>query len=182
MLLRDLIEQAHSNSKAKGWWDGVALPLTSLELVPEKLALIHSEISEALECFRDGEMALEFTGATGSLKPVGFPSELADVVIRCADLLGALKDPLWKGVVRDLRGSRSSGKVPIDLAHLHRDVSDCLTLADRGDHTRFGVCVFYVIGGAVSIATKLNIDLEAAIVQKMAYNSTRPHRHWGKAC
>lgn len=77
----------HEVAKSKGWHDE---PVN----VPTALALIHSEVSEALEDYREGKMALdcEVTGTvTGRmLKPVGFPSELADVVIRCYDLAGAL--------------------------------------------------------------------------------------------
>lgn len=50
----------------------------------EKLCLIHSEISEALEEWRDGRGADEtyFHGT----KPEGVPIELADAVIRILDL------------------------------------------------------------------------------------------------
>jgi len=51
--------------------------------VPEKLCLIHSEISEALEDYRNNSMKLSF-GVNG--KPIGFPTELADAVIRIMDL------------------------------------------------------------------------------------------------
>ena len=47
-----------------------------------KLALIHSEVSEALECVRNGEMTLFSKDG----KPEGFPSELADIYIRVIDL------------------------------------------------------------------------------------------------
>jgi NTP pyrophosphatase (non-canonical NTP hydrolase) len=56
--------------------------------------LIVSEASEALEAFREAkkdtdirEIQYESSGSgTGSQKPVGFPSEIADIVIRCLDL------------------------------------------------------------------------------------------------
>jgi NTP pyrophosphatase (non-canonical NTP hydrolase) len=50
------------------------------------LANIHGEVSEALECVRDGYVIGYQTGE----KPEGLPSELADIVIRVADLCGHL--------------------------------------------------------------------------------------------
>lgn len=51
--------------------------------IPERLALIHSEVSEALEAYRDGDINLRITE---SGKPEGLASELADVLIRVVDL------------------------------------------------------------------------------------------------
>ena len=70
-------------AKRKGWWDGV---INREKVIPEKLALIHSEVSEALEDFRDSKMEIVISGE----KPTGFPIELADVIIRVYDLAGAL--------------------------------------------------------------------------------------------
>ena len=53
----------------------------------ERRALIHSEVSEALEAWRDGDMDLRITDAG---KPDGFPAELADIVIRVLDLAAGL--------------------------------------------------------------------------------------------
>jgi NTP pyrophosphatase (non-canonical NTP hydrolase) len=55
--------------------------------VPERLCLIHSEVSEALEAYRDGDNDLRFTEGG---KPEGIPSELADIVIRVADMAAYL--------------------------------------------------------------------------------------------
>jgi NTP pyrophosphatase (non-canonical NTP hydrolase) len=77
----------HQNSRDHGWYDGVED--VDLRLVPEKLCLIHSEVSEALEVYREGKTS----GLMTSLydhdkggKPVGFDSELADIIIRTMDL------------------------------------------------------------------------------------------------
>jgi len=106
MTIDQLVLQSHVNAVEKGWHEE---PRSFGDLI----ALIHSELSEALEDYRDGKAPgeLRFEGT----KPCGIPSELADVLIRIGDLCGVFQ-----------------------------------------------------------------IDLQAAVRAKMAYNATRPHRHGGK--
>lgn len=97
--IKDLVRLAHANAKRKGWWDTTEDPN-----IPEKLALIHSEVSEALEEYRmpqvkaAGNDYLSMVMVDGS-KPIGFASELADVLIRIGDLCGYLGIDL-EGAVR----------------------------------------------------------------------------------
>lgn len=78
-LVTDLCHQASKNS---GWWEGV--DITAPNVVPVKLCLIHSEISEAMEGDRKNLMDDHLPHR----KMVEV--ELADAVIRIMDLAGAM--------------------------------------------------------------------------------------------
>lgn len=73
-----------------GWWPVFEPADSPIDLtqvnIPEKLALMHSEISEALEHFRHDKMEM-FLNEDG--KPDGFWIELADCIIRILDTAGA---------------------------------------------------------------------------------------------
>lgn len=86
--VNELIRLAHGMAKEKGWWDG------SDHNIPEKLCLIHSEVSEALEAYRIGGDLQDWEG----VKPDGFAIELADAVIRIADLCGHLGIDLGRAI------------------------------------------------------------------------------------
>lgn len=112
MKINELVDEAHTNSLNKGFWDDKPKPFEDqTPYIAMKLALIHSEVSEVLEELRDGH-PVNATRYTATGKPEGIPSELADIVIRVADLCGAE-----------------------------------------------------------------GLDLEDIIVEKMAYNTSRPYRH-----
>ena len=74
----------HALSTEKGWWD--VYKGTTDEIIA-KVALIMTEAAEAIEDARvtpPDELCLWKVEENG--KPVGFPTEIADVVIRCMDL------------------------------------------------------------------------------------------------
>lgn len=80
--------------KAHGWYDD-KVPTTDHVLA--KIALVHSELSEAVECVREGQ--LEETKEESG-KPVGLPSELADVAIRLMNLASMLGIDLEQAIRR----------------------------------------------------------------------------------
>tara|TARA_A100001037_G_scaffold298504_1_gene322349 strand:+ start:204 stop:527 length:324 start_codon:yes stop_codon:yes gene_type:complete len=81
MEINKLINLSHNIAQEKGWWD-------KEREIPEMIALIHSELSEALEEFRVNDN-LNIRYENG--KPEGFVVELADVLIRIFDLSGKYK-------------------------------------------------------------------------------------------
>lgn len=58
--------------------------------VPEDIALMHSELSEALEDYRNG-LSPNLLEYDQYVKPVGIPSEMADVIIRVLHFCGKHK-------------------------------------------------------------------------------------------
>lgn len=85
LSINDIIRSAHTNAVNKGFWD--ASQGEPPQRFAESIALIHSELSEALEDYRAGEAPNELKYEPNG-KPIGIPSELADVIIRIADLCG----------------------------------------------------------------------------------------------
>lgn len=76
MRLADLQREAWKTAEDHGFH---ATPAT----FGDRIALIHSELSEALEEFREGRMRVWFRWDG---KPEGVPVELADALIRILDL------------------------------------------------------------------------------------------------
>lgn len=78
MDLKEYSKECHEIAVSKGWWD------TPRE-IPELLCLVHSEVSEALEAFRHGDV-------------LNFNEELADTLIRIFDIAGEYSIDLDKAV------------------------------------------------------------------------------------
>lgn len=86
VALASLQNICHTASKDAGWWTDLTTgePLDPIKLGPEKIALMHSELSEALEGLRKGQMDDKL-----SHRPMA-EVELADCIIRALDWAGAM--------------------------------------------------------------------------------------------
>ena len=190
MNLADLQREAHAIAKEHGWWD-------EERTFGELIALVHSELSEALEAYRvngidswlerqyphsrDTQPLTHLDVSEEGDKPAGVASELADVVIRVADMAE------WYGY--DL--SIAEEKKPFDyfkpraltfgtrITMLHGLAADAFR--HEGSEAVVEHCLAALVAGVRDMAAHYGIDLDAAIEAKMEYNRTRPYRHGGKA-
>jgi NTP pyrophosphatase (non-canonical NTP hydrolase) len=120
MSLNELRDRVHALAVAKGWYEG--RDVTDPNVLGSMLALVHSEVSEALEDVRNGDMKMRVEGGgdwypadVGRNKPVGLPSELANVIIRVLDMCGAMGIDIEQAVnvkhaYNETRSHRHGGK------------------------------------------------------------------------
>lgn len=113
MTIKNLVEIAHNNAKDKGFYERPSE-------VGTIISLIHSELGEATEAFRKNRRTLDHAFlkdylTTGSEAHREFSSlvkdtvedELADTVIRIADLCGYLGIDLESHVVAKLKFNKT---------------------------------------------------------------------------
>lgn len=106
LYLENLTARIEQVNRANGWYDDTRTPM-------EECMLLVTEVAEAAECYRNGEMETTIRESDG--KPEGFPSEMADILIRLLDTcarheIDLLHETEQKLAYNATRGHRHGGK------------------------------------------------------------------------
>lgn len=113
LRLNELAEEIYEINVANGWF-------TEERSFGDDIALLHSEVSEAYEEYRKGSPISycysERITLDGQTKPLGIPSELADIIVRVLDTAKRYDIDMDKIMAEKLaynrtRGFRHGGKI-----------------------------------------------------------------------
>lgn len=153
-------KEIHELAIEKGWWSAL-----HQRTIDEILALFHSEVSEALEEYRKGNIELYYEDE----KPCGYWIELADLKIRLQDALEG-----WKS--NQINFSSTEPKMGL-LCEFHDLISTC-----HEQPSSFHDIAHMLINGINFTAEQHEINIDEMVKIKHEYNKTRPYRHGNKTC
>ena len=198
----NMAQDAHATAKNKGWW-GPDKDNPERRSVSDQTNNFHAELSEAWEEWRDGRGIRTVYESEGG-KPEGFPVELADLLIRLGDTSARYDFRVNSSIRIAVRHTRGVAYISTDsdsqdvsdfVAAMHKALAilwqnmKALHVNPSAERTSLGnielrrsassalaLCVITVL----SLCERAEIDIGEAIERKMAYNTTRPHRHGGK--
>jgi hypothetical protein len=191
--LNQWAKDIHQNAVDHGWWE-------EDRPFEEIICLFHSELSEALEEFRNGHkldevyfmcdngiphekdcpaLELGICEKCENPKPEGIPIELADCIIRILDYSGRKDIPIEFLVVTTSMyyDIKNFGKF---LANAHSYISKAFDEDETNDEVNKNINLANCIWLIYRFCELNNIDIDAAIEIKHEYNKTRPYKHGGK--
>lgn len=195
--LREMAAEVEEVNRANGWYDRE-------RQFGDDMALLHSEVSEALEAFRDygladatrpqdvpcpdpqcGDSTWDhdcMVGTTKPGKPEGVGSELADVLVRWLDTCARLSlDP--DQIKRPVPALPDEATFGTTCAILHERISRLwyVTVYADGSPATMVDALGRVFGALEAVAERWGVDLYAEYERKLAYNRTRGYRHGGRS-
>lgn len=168
-LLDALQKESYERAVRKGFYD----PPPSFE---QRIALVHSEISEVDEALDD--MGATEVRYTPNGKPEGPPTEIADIMIRIADL--------YEYTDAGISFSEAIGSERVRLVyatygeiirHMHRRASRALEAHRKGNTEDMLRSLGMVAWLCFVFAGVAGFDLWDAIREKSEFNETRVHKH-----
>lgn len=176
--LNELAKEVHENAVYHGWWE-------EERDFGELIALIHSEVSEVLEEYRNGHELTE-TYYSKNGKPEGIPSEMADIIIRVLDICGkyelnididlaTIEQECAKFEVREKFLKINFKSFGDFIAQLHQAITEWYCEGIYSTEERKNILI-----SVVGFCWLSDIDIEKAIIEKHAFNIIRPYKHGGK--
>lgn len=207
LTMGELAEKSHNMAVEKGWYEIENGKPVSRSLVT-LVNLFHSEVSEILEAYRDsnhipGEIWFSGTGAPAG-KPEGVTIEIADLFLRIADAAKiengfsnifdkrhcnnltdySVKDSsdlYYQQLFFEMFGMVMAEGIPSFEGMISSSHSILSRYFDKptDDASYWSLLEFLLVIWS-HYCSSMNWNLEEAIRVKMAYNSTRPHRHGNK--
>lgn len=172
-----LCRRADVIAREKGWLEGPERPYA------EVVALIHSELSEALEDWRNHK-ALDERWVEASGKPCGIQTELADFVIRVCQHVGTHNDGCYIERLDSVFAAGSARPCPESFEQLLADLHLQVSLSYRAHGYAGGTLWVEYLGEALRLVFDFSeengLSLWDAVHEKEEYNRTRPYRHGGK--
>lgn len=164
-----LITKAHAASRAAGWWTDLQTgnPINPRRVAAEKIALAHSEVSEAAEAY--------WTDSMDDTLPhrLGLGVEVADAAMRLADLIGALYPDRAFPVERI---PRCGDSIVEQLMFVNVSISNALELLRKGQDAGHALLAALRATLSVNYSPLGNgpvLDIIGAIDEKMAFNARR---------
>jgi len=174
----------HAAQVKAGWWTDPQTGLRKERNQGQLIALMHSEVSEAVEADRknlmDDKLPLR----------KGVEVEIGDMLIRLGDFVGSLRPGETElfgrhvaSIFSDAGGELPSGPNSDPFAEIHRRLSNAynyVVVPSGTLGTSDSMIVFYLakaVRTAFDLAASRGLDLIGAVEEKAAFNAKRPdHR------
>lgn len=182
MNITEWVKEIHENAVKHGWWE-------TERSTGEVIALIHSELSEALEEARDSRPMMYVLGPNGEeictpcyfngRKPEGIAVELADAVIRVLDMAAYIHAPLerYAETRGELKNFVDAGDFGSQIAWLHGLVVDLhIGLLEKNAEKILTVMLAFIDEVDLYLQAQ-SLDLWQVIELKHNYNKGRPYKH-----